>query len=422
MGIQKDIKELVEKQIISVETAQEIRKFYQSKSDGSQNRLFTIFGILGALLVGLGVVLIIAHNWDNMSQAFKTFFAFLPLVIAQAILVFSKWKKPNELAWIEGSAVLVFFALGACISMISQIYHISGSVGDYLFTWMLLVLPLVYLMPSSIVAIFYLLGITYMGVEMGYFNDHQYEGTYKYWLMLAALVPYYYWMHKNRAESNFLNFLNWLMPLSVIICLGVFAEKNEEWMFVAYMCLFGLFYNIGSIQKWEDKSIGGNGFKFLGSIGMVIILLISSFREFWGEMERSNLDVESPEFLVFIILAMLTVLMAGFNYYKTKRLNPKAWIFLLFIPLFFLGLQSDWVVVIFNLAALAMGIQTIKEGIDEEHLGILNYGLLIISALIACRFFDSNLSFVVRGLLFILVGLGFFFVNYWMIKRRKDAA
>ncbi|MFT5306512.1 MAG: hypothetical protein ACI89M_002038, partial [Chitinophagales bacterium] len=41
-------------------------------------------------------------------------------------------------------------------------------------------------------------------------------------------------------------------------------------------------------------------------------------------------------------------------------------------------------------------------------------------ALVACRFFDSNLSFVFRGLLFILVGLGFFFVNYWMINRRKS--
>jgi len=40
--------------------------------------------------------------------------------------------------------------------------------------------------------------------------------------------------------------------------------------------------------------------------------------------------------------------------------------------------------------------------------------------LIICRFFDTNLSFVLRGLLFVLVGLGFFAMNYWMIRKRKQ--
>jgi hypothetical protein len=56
-----------------------------------------------------------------------------------------------------------------------------------------------------------------------------------------------------------------------------------------------------------------------------------------------------------------------------------------------------------------------------NHLGILNYGLVIISILVACRFFDTDMSFVLRGLIFVSLGLGFFAVNYWMIKKRKGA-
>jgi hypothetical protein len=48
--------------------------------------------------------------------------------------------------------------------------------------------------------------------------------------------------------------------------------------------------------------------------------------------------------------------------------------------------------------------------------------LLIITALIACRFFDTDFSFVVRGLVFIGVGVGFFATNYYMIKKRKKQA
>jgi len=50
----------------------------------------------------------------------------------------------------------------------------------------------------------------------------------------------------------------------------------------------------------------------------------------------------------------------------------------------------------------------------------LNYGLLVIAALVICRYFDTDLSFVVKGLLFLVVGLGFFFANYRLIKSRRE--
>jgi hypothetical protein len=62
---------------------------------------------------------------------------------------------------------------------------------------------------------------------------------------------------------------------------------------------------------------------------------------------------------------------------------------------------------------------TILDGAKKDHLGVLNYGLLIIMVLAVCRFFDTDLSFIIRGLLFVSVGIGFFATNYWMLKKRK---
>ena len=47
---------------------------------------------------------------------------------------------------------------------------------------------------------------------------------------------------------------------------------------------------------------------------------------------------------------------------------------------------------------------------------------IILTALIVCRFFDTDFSFVVRGLLFIAVGAGFFVANIYMIRKRKPNA
>jgi hypothetical protein len=41
------------------------------------------------------------------------------------------------------------------------------------------------------------------------------------------------------------------------------------------------------------------------------------------------------------------------------------------------------------------------------------------AALILCRFFDTDMSFVIRGILFLIVGLGFFLANYWTLKQKK---
>ena len=89
--------------------------------------------------------------------------------------------------------------------------------------------------------------------------------------------------------------------------------------------------------------------------------------------------------------------------------------------IFFLGLTNSVApVVLVNLLVLLLGIFTIRLGAKADHLGVLNYGLLTITALIICRFFDSHMSFVIRGLLFVLVGAGFFLTNYLMLKKRKE--
>ena len=94
-------------------------------------------------------------------------------------------------------------------------------------------------------------------------------------------------------------------------------------------------------------------------------------------------------------------------------------LFLVFLILFGLGQFFSSVWILINVVILAVSILTIIEGAKKEHLGILNFGLAIITLWIIIRFLNTDLSFIIRGLLLITIGVGFFTANYLMLKKRK---
>ena len=196
--------------VIDTETAERIRKYYRQQGGNAGNRLIIAFGILGAVLVGLGVILILAHNWDQLSRSLKTLFAFLPLLIGQLLCGWVLLRQEGQVAWRESAAAFLFFAVGASISLISQIYHLPGDVSAYLLTWMLLCLPLVYLLRSSITSLLYLCGITYLAVEAGYWNwNGASVAADWYWLLLLCLLPYYYLLHLAKTMADRRSAFGW---------------------------------------------------------------------------------------------------------------------------------------------------------------------------------------------------------------------
>lgn len=428
----KELEELREAGVIDEDTATRIREYFKNRKGGSHNRLFVVFGVLGAILVGLGIVLIVAHNWDELSRPVKVIFSFLPLLAGQFCCGYALLRKQASLAWRESSAAFLFFAVGASISLVSQVYHIHGALSTFLFTWMLLCLPLVYLLRSSVASLLYIAGITYYQVVSNYSFDifaHNHKESFNYWWMLSLVAPHYYSLFQRRGHSNYLAFHNWFVPISLTISLGAFSRYTEHLIFISYMSLFAIFYLAGSSGFFSESRRRLNGYFVIGSLGSMHLLLMLSFHWFWDE--RITRPVFSGEGFFtrdLFAAAALTCIAAAILYTQQRNkpisgLHPMKFIFLLYLILFMLGgATSVAPVVLVNLLILLVGVYTIRLGAKLDHLGILNYGLLTITALVVCRFFDSDMSFVVRGLLFVLVGAGFFAANYLMLKKRKEAA
>lgn len=423
MSINKEIPELLAAGVITKETASKIQDYYNGKANPLTNKLFIVFGILGAILVGLGVILILAHNWDELSRTTKVIFAFLPLVLSQLLCGYVLLKQNESTAWRETAASLLFFAIGASIALIGQIYNIPGNLNSFVLTWMILALPLIYLLRSSATSIFYIIGITCFGVMEG--GGTSWIGNYVYWALFLLVLPYYYLLYKRNSKSNFLSFHNWLVPASVVCTLGTTVFGMDELLAVAYMCLFGILYLIGDLEYFAQQKLRNNGFRVIGAIGTMVMLLGLSFEWFWEDLSRSNFLnselVNLPDFWIMVLLFLLATVLF-IRYLKRRKkgdFKPIAPVFALFLIAFIIGIYSNLGVVLVNLYVLVIGILTMREGVRQDHLVLLNYGLLTIAVLIACRFFDTDLSFVIRGLLFILIGVGFFAANYFMLQKRK---
>lgn len=425
--ILKEIPELVREGIITEEAAQKITAYYTSHSSQSGNRLFIVFGILGALLVGMGIVLIIAHNWDTLPKAGKLFIGLFPMILGQALAGYLIVKKTESRTWREGSATFLFFAVAVSISIVSQVYNIEGNLGGFLLIWMALCLPIVYVLRSSMASLLFISGITWYACEVGYFS-YPHSSAWMYWLLLALILPFYYFeFFRSNNKSNFFYFHSWLLCLSVTITLGVFTSSDEELIMIAYMSLFSAFIIISEMEAFETGRVLSNAYLVVGSLGVICTLLLLSFDWYWEELPVMSLNnlVNGAEFWVGLITTTVALVLL-FLLLKNKRvqdINLKCFAFVLFVLLFFIGMGSPKISqILTNLVILFFAVHTIRSGALKDHLGILNYGLLIITALVLCRFFDTDFSFVLRGILFIAVGAGFFAANYYMIQKRKKQA
>ncbi len=414
MDLRNELTHLVEAGIIDRETAVRIETYLQARRPTSQTQ-FTVFGILGGLIIGLGVILLIAHNWDEFSRGMRTAFAFLPMLAGQALTAFAFWRRKTDASWAEGSSLFLCCGVGAVISLISQVYNIPGDLSAFLFTWMLLILPIVYIMRSSSVSIFYLAGITLFGAGKGYFQNP--ELPWQYWLMLAAVVPHYLSILRHSPASKFTRIHNWLLPLSVLVMLGTFAKDHGVIMYAAYISFFGLLVHGGSLA---GNGYAARTFGAIGSLGTVAMLLAASFDTIWKDVDKLPVAaLMSREALVALALTAAGIYLS----YKNRSGFHYAGIAIVAFPVIFLiGCATPMAYAGVNLLVLYIGLGYIRAGLRTQHLILLNYGLLAIGALVLCRFFDSDVSFVLRGISFIIVGAGFIVANLYLLKKRRHAS
>ena len=156
-----DIRQIREAGFIN--EAQEHAIVEHFKLDREGNRFLTIVGILGALLVSAGIILLIASNWNDIPRLLK-------LGVGIALLLGTHaggWALSRSGRHPVMAEVLHLLGSGMFltnIALVGQIYNLSSRPPNAILLWLAGVTPLAWILRSKVQ---HILALTIFGVWLG---------------------------------------------------------------------------------------------------------------------------------------------------------------------------------------------------------------------------------------------------------------
>lgn len=419
--LEGELKRWVSGGIIDDGRATAIRKLYPVEQVMRPWALIVFSGI-GAVIVGLGIVLLFAYNWQYMSKAAKLSVVFSSLIISHAAGIWLFLKSERFRSVGEALTVLGSMLFGAGIWLVAQIYHIEEHYPTAFLLWGLGTLVLAWTMPSIFQAMMAAILITiWAGTEAVEFHAAM-HGAIPLILLLWILA------YLRRS----------LLLLSVLILASGFAmgflSSGSPHDTAIFASLFGLtivYVSLSFISKAYGKFPESSPiFLFLGMAGYFVLLYLLTFRKIAREIVPDRLPTDAVYifyWLVPVAIAILGWFMTGWLKI-TKRTECHFDFFLMPLALIiyyyqavFLKVFDDWWVgmTLFNLVFLAHAVSMMARGCRDVKIVPAIVGSLLLAALTTARYFDLFDSLAVRGMVFIVVGVILFAQGFFYLRAKK---
>jgi uncharacterized membrane protein len=416
--------------VIDGATAGRLRDHYSRQTSGTGSRLVVaIFAVFGGLLIGGGVILLLAHNWDAFERGTRAAIALVPLVAIQALVGWVLIKKTGSTAWREGSATLLALTVAASVALVDQTYHTGDDLESFLWRWSLLLAPLPWLLNSTAVAMLFLAALTWWA------GAAKVDGSQVLvmWPLALSVVPHL--AQVLRSDRRGLRAANLQLAVALFLCVaaGVGLEHRVPGLWIViYVGLFALMITLGAASRRDEDSLWRRPLEAFGVVGSIVLWLILSFDEAWRNIGwnhiRSSEEFHELIWWVDVLVAVGLPLGAivAMALLLDRRRHRLALLWGLSVPLVTVvwpltaATESRWIgMVAFTLLLFGVGVATIAEGVRRQNLGTVNLGMVVVAILVVVRFFDSEFGFILKGFAFILVGLGFLIANIVLSRRLR---
>lgn len=365
--------------IIGEEVSRKLLNYLEEKEKGTGLGFFTqAISLIGFFAVLLGIILIISHNWNDISKSTKII-SFLVLLFSTHTVAFyielkdfSFKKTTLSLNFLGGGLVI------AGIGLFAQIYNLVSYTGQAYLTWFVLIFPLAYLLknrPLSLTALF----------------------SFVTWIIIYTN----YHMHYTGREYAFMAVL-----VSATIIVYFDSISSDEW-------LRGFVKNIG---------YGVMFFVFMW-IGFLHESTYKSFVSSWRSVENPLLPIHFV-FVIFTVLAIAYLIYKDLSkgedekYFDTKE---SALILLALMisafPYFFdnLAVMSFLSWVLWFTASLFL----ISKGSHQAQKRLVNWGVFLFAFGLVLRFIDLVSTMLKTGVAFIIMGLLLIVFSLAIEKWRK---
>ncbi|MGL5514592.1 MAG: hypothetical protein ACRDBM_15360, partial [Sporomusa sp.] len=220
--------------------------------------------------------------------------------------------------------------------------------------------------------------------------------------------------------TNTFAILSWVLLICFYICFAAaFSDHLERLGHLIYSALFALTYLTGKLWFAGQGQSGRLPFTAVGVAGSLVITFILTFSHVWSYF----IDPATNGAYGYGLALILLVLVAAGSA-KLAKERQDWWFALLpyIIALAYIVQSFDssqlGALVIMNGCMLGLSISIIIAGVRRRRIGVVNLGMVSIAALIMARFFDVDVSFIVRGVVFVLIGICFLVANVVLVRRK----
>ena len=340
----KELPVLIEKNVISDETAEKISQYYeeQKKLEESNRklqllkqkeeeklrlskRLPVILTVLASLLIAGGIISLIAYNWAAISRLAKSIAAVSMLLITQGIAVFLKLRKKNlSLRAREGFSLFWALLFGGIVAFVSQIYKFPSDSASFLLIWALSSVLITYVFKSS--SVFILAQIQIFAYMIAAWDSSL---LYIYVLVLALFPFVLAEGHLKWQKYNLITFAAILFIPMIFRCGGYplcFIQLNT--VFAAIFLI--LFFK------------GNENFKSAASVLLLLVsllfLLLFADSSFFTETDFEVRGNFAEHLVTYIISGFLLLYSIGLPLYRNfvKKEKTGISLSLVLIPFLFL--------------------------------------------------------------------------------------
>lgn len=407
---------------VTPEGAEALRRRYDLP-DASANllerRLMTAVSVLGAGLIGGGIILLFAYNWNNLDRPLRAALSFLPLLVAHGLTVFTLSARPRRPAWREGSGIAVTAAVAAAIALVAQTYNIQGDLDGYLLTLLLLTAPIVPVLRSRVTA-FILVVLLFFWATHHRVETEQLYSAWLLFLPVAGLIAWLQW--RERQEMTVLN-LALLLTGTVLLLIA-----GEQRLWHGWLLLLTPWFSLGALFGEScNEHRTGRIVAFCARLGLLVLLFSATYSGFWSGWSRP-VPWESvlPEGAVIFVLYLFAIT-AGVRAWPGCGLGCRVVSIAPAAALAAWSLAVLWdsagVAVLVNTGVAALGVSLVFRAWNSGQSAGLRSGIAILTVLLLLRFFDYDFSLLTRGIVFIVCGMAFLAFNYQLSRKqiKEDA-
>jgi len=362
---------------------------YPVANQGS--RLVTIALIVGAVLVGLGVILFVGSNWEHMARILKVVVVIGAILSSYIGAWYFKYEPGNRPKL--GSALMLLGSLlyGAGIWLISQIFNFDTTLSQGLFLWAAGTVAVTLVTKSQPNAILMALLVPAWNLsQYNFTHDSSYIPIGSIFPFIGSMIAAMWISAKVRSRAA-----TYVLLLGALIWVG--ALSGTFW---AGMIVFGAFLFASHLWLRDKSDLLAGPFLYMGAVSGLIGGLMATF-------DKSGTDILVSQFNLAVLMALAIV--PCFKVAEQRTAHQAELLgclgFAIASPLIS-HFTGDLLKASFgNLMLLAMLVSLVVAGARLHKGALVNIAIVFGVIDIICRYFDMFYSMLDRSMFFVFGGI-----------------